>query len=562
VNNLRRWLAVVPRRWSMTDRRSSVALVLTIGLLFRMLVAGLLMPGLDEAYYYLYTLNPAWSYFDHPPLVALTTGLGLALNGGEVSPFSIRFGSLLLYTVTLVLLYLAGKQLFSARVGLLALILASITPIFQIAFGLMTLPDAPLMVFWMATVWVAGLEFFPAGGDAPKKLGRSDDPPSYRPTYRLALLGLLVGLACLGKYHGFFLGAGLVLFCLTSPRHRRALVSPWALVALGLFGLTLTPLLYWNASHDWASFTFQAERSVPNRQFSVGQLLGALAVEWGYLFPTIGIPLWWVSLKALVAQIRSPLIRHLSDRGDDQMAQQRLILCVSLPVFFGFTLIGGYRQVLPTWAMPGAFSAILLLAWQADRWSPRGVRRWLTGTAIVVGTVLLIALSHVSFGTLQTPSNTALLGGFIPAQNDASVQLIDVEQMRLEVARSAPLMNALQQSDFLFSNRFHLAGHIAMALHPLNPLPITCFDQRDMRGFAFWSAATDWVGQNGLYITSNEFQTGQDSAAEYQPYFQTWTKIGEIPLRRGGVIVDKFHVYAGTRLLRPFPRPERATRGA
>jgi 4-amino-4-deoxy-L-arabinose transferase-like glycosyltransferase len=541
---------VVPRR--------SVALVLTIGLLFRMLVAGLLMPGLDEAYYYLYTLNPAWSYFDHPPLVALTTGLGLALNGGEVSPFSIRFGSLLLYTVTLLLLYLAGKQLFGARVGLLALILASITPIFQVAFGLMTLPDAPLMVFWMATVWVAALEFFPEGGEAETRPARSD----YQPTYRLALLGILVGLACLGKYHGFFLGGGLVLFCLTSPRHRRALVSPWALLALGLFGLTLTPLLYWNASHDWASFTFQAERSVPVRKFQFRQLLDALLLEWGYLFPTIGIPLWWVSLKALTAQIRAPLIRRLNDHGDQQMAQQRLILWVSLPVFFGFTLIGGYRQILPTWAMPGAFSAMLLLARQADRWHPRGVRRWLTGTAIVVTTILLIALSHVSFGTLQKPSDTALLGGLIPFQEDASVQLIDVEQMRAEVARSAPLMQALQQSDFLFSNRFHLAGHIAMALHPLADRPMTCFDQRDMRGFAFWSAATDWVGKNALYITSNEFQTGQDSAAEYRPYFQTWTKVGEIPLRRGGVIVDKFHVYAGTRLLRPFPRPVRATRGA
>jgi 4-amino-4-deoxy-L-arabinose transferase-like glycosyltransferase len=550
VDNLRRWLAVGQRR--------AVALVLTVGLLFRMVVAGVLMPGLDEAYYYLYTLNPAWSYFDHPPLVALTTGLGLALNGGEVSPVSIRLGSVLLYTVTLLLLYLAGKQLFGARVGLLALILASITPIFQIAFGLMTLPDAPLMMFWMATVWVAGLEFFPEGREVQKKADHSD----YQPTYRLALLGLLVGLACLGKYHGFFLGAGLVLFCLTSPRHRRALVSPWSLLALGLFGLTLTPLLYWNASHDWASFTFQAERSVPNRQFRLGQFLGALAVQWGYLFPTIGIPLWWVSLKALVAQLRAPLIRRLDDRGDQQMAQQRLILCVSLPVFFGFTLIGGYRQILPTWAMPGAYSAMLLLARQADRWSPRGVRRWLTGTAIVVTTVLLITLSHVSFGTLQKPSDTAFLGGLIPYQEDASVQLIDVEQMRAEFARSVPLMKALQQSDFLFSNRFHLAGHIAMALHPLAPLPITCFDQRDMRGFAFWSAAADWVGKNALYVTSNEFQTGQDSAAEYQPYFQTWTKVGEIPLRRGGVVVDKFHVYAGTRLLRPFPRPDRATRGA
>jgi len=33
-------------------------------------------------------------------------------------------------------------------------------------------------------------------------------------------LGILVGLACLGKYHGFALGLGLIGFCLTGPRHR------------------------------------------------------------------------------------------------------------------------------------------------------------------------------------------------------------------------------------------------------------------------------------------------------------------------------------------------------
>ncbi|MEM8546037.1 MAG: 4-amino-4-deoxy-L-arabinose transferase, partial [Cyanobacteria bacterium P01_H01_bin.119] len=46
------------------------------GAVFRGLVATFLPVGFDEAYYYLYSRHLAWSYFDHPLMVALTTGIG------------------------------------------------------------------------------------------------------------------------------------------------------------------------------------------------------------------------------------------------------------------------------------------------------------------------------------------------------------------------------------------------------------------------------------------------------------------------------------------------------
>lgn len=538
--------------WSMPTNRQVMG-ILAIGLVMRSIIAFGLPPGFDEAYYYLYTQNPDWSFFDHPPLVAITTALGLWLSGETVSQFTIRIGSLLLYTGTLYLLYLAGKRLFGVRAGLLGLILASIVPIFQIAFGTMTLPDVPLMFFWVATLWGAAEEFFPPNNQP------------YRPTYRIALLGLLVGLACLGKYHGFLLGAGLVGFCLTSRQHRQVWTSPWLLASGVLFVAAIYPVLYWNAHHDWISFTFQAERGVPARTYKLEALLGVVLQQVGYLFPTIGIPLWWVSGRVLIAQLVSPWVRRIRDTHPEIRLKQRLVLWLSAPVFLLFTLIGGYRPVLPTWAMPGFLIATVLLAQKAAVWqmrSPKIVKRWLLGSAIVVNLLLLLVLSHVALGTLQKPSQTAFFGGFIPAQEDASVQLVDIQQLRDNFAAQPQLMQALSQADFIFSNRFHLSGHIAMALRPLRSLPVTCFDKRDMRGFGIWSAATDWVGKTGLYLTSNEFQTQENSAAEYVPYFQSFTKVGEVPLYRGGVEVDRFHVFLGRNQLKPFPRPLEGSKGA
>ena len=250
-------MQTIQKAWSQLPR--SVILILVAGLAFRSLVAFWLPPGFDEAYYYLYTLHPDWSYFDHPPLVALSTGFGIWLTG-TVSPLTIRLGAVLLFTATLYFLYRATNQLFSQRAGVLTLAIASISPIFQIGFGILTLPDAPLMVFWSLTLWVAACEFFDR-----------DDAP-YRPTYRVAVIGLLVGLACVGKYHGVLLGIGLIGFCLTSPSHRSALRSPWTLLSLALFTIAFSPVLYWNWQHDWVSFLFQGNRGIPGRRYRISQV--------------------------------------------------------------------------------------------------------------------------------------------------------------------------------------------------------------------------------------------------------------------------------------------------
>jgi hypothetical protein len=341
---------------------------------------------------------------------------------------------------------------------------------------------------------------------------------------------------------------------------------------LGLWAMVLFPIAYWNHHHEWASFTFQAERGVPTHGFELPQFGLAFGREMLYLFPTIGIPLVWVNLKTLIQQVwRLPFGDPQLPQNDPtaqleyatRQRQRRLILWVSAPVFIGFSLIGGYRQIFPTWAMPGFFTATLLLAERASqlRWSI--IKRWLIISAAIVQILLAIALSHLVWGTFQTPSQYQIFGLFpADATQDGSIELVDIEQLRQGFAAQPQMIQALHEADFVYTNRFHFSGHVGMALTPLDRKPITCFDARDMRGFAFWSRNDQWLGQTGLYLTADSVDLAPDPGAEYQPYFQSWQKIGEIPLRRGGIIVDRVYVYQGRQLLKPFPRPERATKGA
>lgn len=545
----------IAQKWLAEKTNQSVLFLLVGGLLFRAVIAFCFYPTFDEAYYYIYSLHLDWSYFDHPVLVALTTGFGPWLTG-DATQFTIRLGALICHTGSLILLYLTGLRLFSAKAALLTLAIATICPIFQIGFGILSLPDSPLMLFWSASLYCAVDEFLPQ----PENKKHSF---LYQPSYRLAILGILVGLACLSKYHGFVLGFGLIGFCLTSPRHRPAILSPWAWLGLGLFLLTISPTLLWNIQHDWVSFRFQSERAVPKNGFNLLNvaLTGLLGVA--YMFPTIGFPLWWVSMRSLVTQVKQLFSQKSLTKGGELDATKLLILWVSLPLILGFTLMGGYRQILPGWTMPGFWGITLLLGQQAIIWeqqSRRWVRRWLLGSGIMVSSILLILLLQVTTGIMQKPGQYALMGGFLAPKNDPSTELIDIQQLRRGFAKSPVISEALKNSSFIFTNRYYIGGPIAMSLQPIAQIPITCFDignnqgVKDQRGFAFWSKADQWLGEDGLYITTAPFNLRKDLMANYRTYFSSLSEIETIPIRRGGVVINTIYVYQAKTLLKPYPR--------
>ena len=545
--------------WFAHPHRTVLYLLLG-GLLFRGIVAFFLFPGFDEAYYYLYTQHLDWSYFDHPVLVALTTGLG-PWSLGRISQFTLRLGALLIHTGSLILLYLTAARLFSAAAARLTLAIATIAPLFVLGFGSLTSPDNMLIFAWTATVYWAACEFFPSQAGKPAAAAVPSFPPaSYRPSYRLAVFGLLIGLACLSKYHGFILAASLVGFCLTSYRHRSALTSPWTALALGLFILTLLPLWYWNWRHDWISFRFHLSMRFEgggSGGYNGFGMLGAFLAGAAYLFPTLGFPLWWVSGRSLLEQIQAAVAQPRSADQSDFRQKQALILWVGLPIMVGFTVLGGFQAIYPAWPAPGFWSMTLLLGERAVRWrrgSRRWVRRWLVGSGLIAATLLIIALLHITTGTFQKPSDYALWGGFIPPQQDGSTSLIDVGQLRRRLADSPEFNAALQEVDFIFSNEVFLTSYLDMAIRPLTELPVVCFSA-DPRGFALWFDPEQFLGQDALYLTLENLDAAPEMTSGFRDYFASLEEIEAVSLERGGAVTATFRLYRARTMVKPYGYP-------
>ncbi len=515
--------------------RSNLWWWLLSGLIFRGTIAYFLPPGFDEAYYFLYARHLDWSYFDHPLAVAFSTGAGVWLTG-TVSPLTIRIGALTLFTGSLWLLYETGRWLFGPRAGWLSCAVASLSPLLFLTLGTLTAPDNALIFCWSLTLYLCAREFFPRG--CP-----------YQPTAKLTLIAFVIGLACLSKYHGFLLGLSLVLFCGWSDRHRRALRSKWMGLGVAAFCLCLLPILYWNSGHGWISFRFQLSDRFTGRVagYSLANLLGVFLVEVGFLFPPIGLPLWWVSLKTLLSQFQR------------EQPEVTFVLWCSLPVTVGFTLLGGLTPIYPAWPVPGLWGLTLLLGHVAARWPRPQVRRWLTGSGLALGILLLFALAHITLGTLQKPSKYALFGGFIAPQQDPSTELIDTRQLRQQFIQSDDFQAEIATTDFIVTPEYWLSGYVAMALPPSVQLSVTSFTQ-DPRGHTFWFDSQDWLGKDALFISLADLSpaTAVEAAEPFQgiePYFQAVTPLTQLTTQRGGAITKTFYLYRAHRLTRPYVYP-------
>jgi len=220
------------------ERRPELAAFLLVAgsALFHLWYGGLLELSPQEAYYWLYGQRLDWSYFDHPPLSAWTIrAIGELLGSSEQA---IRATAVVYSSLFSLFFFLTARRLLGARGALAAVALALVTPLFSIGQVIIT-PDSPLLALWAAALYftVRALD-------------------EERGAWLLAA-GLATGLAALGKYTGWLLAPQIFLCLLLDPRGRRMLLSPWPWLGLLLGLAAFSPVLYWNSTHGWASFSFQ-----------------------------------------------------------------------------------------------------------------------------------------------------------------------------------------------------------------------------------------------------------------------------------------------------------------
>ena len=305
----------------------------------------------DEAYYWVFSQNLSWSYYDHPPLLAYLIRLFSVFGHNE---FAVRLAALATTTITVIAIFKLAYRMYGSDVANAALFLALCSPIIEAVFFIVT-PDSPLLMFWALTLYLVYRGIFENN------------------TRAIYLAGVSAGLGLLSKYTMVLIFPALLLFLLFSPKYRYWLLKKQLYLSAVLSLLIFSPVLYWNYQHQWISFIFQFSHGIdPSKGLNLlsftdylgGQLLlGGVAIFLGLLYYIIRY------FRAIIT--------------DDKQAFL-LWPCILVLGFFGYR--GLFQHMEANWPVVAYISGIILVA----TWIKRSNHNWINRVSFILVLVLLI----------------------------------------------------------------------------------------------------------------------------------------------------------------------------
>lgn len=184
----------------------------------------------DEAYYWMYSKNLAWGYFDHPPMIALMIRTGYLFFHNELG---VRLMVVLSQLAALLIIWLLTDNEQRKKKGniLLFVMLVAILPVFNI-YGFIATPDAPLLLF--SAVFLL----------AYKRILKDEN------WQNTLFLGFSMAALMYSKYHG---GLLIILVILSNLR---LLKSPKFYMASILAVILFLPHVFWQYSNDFPSLKY------------------------------------------------------------------------------------------------------------------------------------------------------------------------------------------------------------------------------------------------------------------------------------------------------------------
>ncbi|RZV37538.1 MAG: glycosyltransferase family 39 protein, partial [Candidatus Acidulodesulfobacterium acidiphilum] len=256
-------------------------LVSLFALIVHIHLASTLNLGNDEAHYYAWSLKPSLGYLDDAPFAGWIIYLTDALFGK--SQLSVRLGSVVFSFFDGFLIYYLTYILFkSKRAAFFSFLFYLAAVIFGIVLSVMMLPDAPLLFFTLLffiffykaaekNAETKGADLFYFRNEKQNLSSGSTEINKSVPFVYWLLSGIFLGLAFLSKYTAALIPPAALLYLLLSKQNRHYLKTFYPYMTLAAALLIFSPVIYWNAVHNFISFRFQLSH--------------------GFSHPTPGLPL-------------------------------------------------------------------------------------------------------------------------------------------------------------------------------------------------------------------------------------------------------------------------------
>jgi dolichol-phosphate mannosyltransferase len=483
---------IVPVSASRTEQLPWLSIVVIVAsFLLRAAVAGRVGVLPEEAYYWNYAQRPSLGYFDHPPAVAWM--IGASTNGLGHTDLALRLGPMVCAVVVSVFLFLLTAARWQDRTAAWrAVALFNVIPVF-LGTGFFAFPDAPLMAAWAAAIYF-GYRAVQTGGTG----------------YWLAW-GVAAGGALLSKYYGGALLLAAGLFAVTTPEGRTALKRPGIYLGVLMALVLFTPVIWWNAQHDWVSFRFQfLRRSVGGAHFNLPQ---SLVMQMGAVTPVV----------LVICVLAGWMAVRRADWRDRWLAWQ------FWPMFSAFTLYSFKNEVHVNWISPAYLSLLpLVQAYLVRRPAPSlkfagwsRALRW----SVAIGAVAACWLVGYLGGIVPRAWVPRSISRSLDAKFSWKEFSAAVERVEHEVQRERG-----EEPFYLGADKYYLASVVAYLDDDRDWWDAASRNllDKDALAWGMWSQPRSFNGRDALILAENPERLSED---DLRPFFKDLGPVQPLPLQ-------------------------------
>jgi hypothetical protein len=323
----------------------------------------------------------------------------------------------------------------------------------------------------------------------------------------------------LGKYSAVLLGPVVLLYLLTSPRQRHWFGKPQPYLAVGVAVAVFSPVLIWNAQHDWVSLAFQSSRRVGEMGgFKPRYFLMLVVTQFLLLTPYLFV----VAIGALFRGARGGLGAAVDDRT------RLLLLSGAVPILV-FTLVSFRSIAKLNWLAP-AYWSLMILGVQHVLAREGGLRRLLRGLASSA-VLLLVAGMAFWIPNLPIPGDMNSWSGW--------------EEAAGHVAKAEAAIRAEGHETFVFGPNYKISSLMRYYL-PGKPRTYA----HDIYGdkalqFDYFPLDRDLRGATGILVVSDQ-DAGDLDLARLKPWFDSVERIDTVEARAFGKVTRRVDIYRAT----------------
>jgi len=362
------------------DKYDRYLLILVISFIaFQVLKNAFLPLHVDEANWWMQTRYLQAGYFFHPPFVVYEQFVITRLFGANRE--SLRLGSLLFSSGTIVLIYAFSTKLFKEkRLAFFASLLISVIPLTSY-FSALAFQEAPFYFFTIASVFLLWMAI-----------------TVNRNYWYLA--GISTGLMLLCKLQAVLILPCVALFLLTSRANRKWFRRKEPYIAFLIAGAMFTPTLLWYFRHHLEPITFQLENRpgfLNNGLLAyLGNVIKHIAWQGFSLTPFVFL----LSVFGLIYGFYIGFVRK-----DDRF---QYLFCMSAPIILLFLLTTGPAYWSYTGYMITLIAAINLVPFLIAQSKRRGIQRFWLGAflGLCVSVAAIFSLVTIIFAATGYSTQT------------------------------------------------------------------------------------------------------------------------------------------------------------